>query len=247
MKRYRSLDRIRGVTLISMILYHMIWDLVYLFGWDLKWFQTETAFIWQQSICWTFILLSGFCFPFGRRKLRRGLTVFTAGLLLMAATGLVVPESKVVFGILTLLGSCMLFLIPAEQILRKVNPCAGLSVSLLLFFVLREVNSGYVGFGGWRIASVPGVLYRNLFTAYLGFPYAGFSSTDYFSIIPWIFLFIAGYYLHGLCKKKGLFDWLEHSFLEKGRRGWIEWIGRHSLELYILHQPVMMAVLSLLF
>lgn len=241
MKRYRVLDGIRGVTLTSMILYHLTWDLVCLFGWNLPWFRTEAAYIWQQTICWTFILLSGFCFPFGRRKLRRGLTVFAAGLLIMAVTGIVMPESRVIFGILTLLGSCMLLMIPAENILKKVNPWIGLSGSLLLFILLRNVNSRYVGFGSWKIFYVPDVFYRDFFTAYLGFPYTGFYSSDYFSVIPWIFLFVSGYYLHYLFKKKERFVWLE-----KGKLKGIEWIGRHSLEIYILHQPVIMAVLSLL-
>ena len=62
----------------------------------------QSAYIWQQSICWTFILLSGFCIPFSRRLLRRGLEVFGAGALVMLVTNLVLPEDRVIFGVLTL-------------------------------------------------------------------------------------------------------------------------------------------------
>lgn len=240
MKRYKRLDEIRGFTLLSMILYHMMWDLVYLSGMDVIWYRTGAGYLWQQSICWTFLLLSGFCFPLGRRKLKRGLTVSAAGLLVTAVTCTLMPEDRVVFGVLTLLGFCMLLMIPAEGILRGRKPLAGMAVSLFLFVMLRNVNQGVAGFESFRIVRLPQILYRNLFTAFLGFPYPEFFSTDYFSVIPWIFLFVFGYYLHYFVKERGLF-----SLLEGGGVKPAEWLGRHSLEIYLLHQPILMLGLRL--
>ena len=77
--RSARLDAIRGWALVSMIAYHASWDLVYLFGLDWPWYHSFGAHVWQQSICWTFLLLSGFCWSLGRRQLRRGLTVFLCG------------------------------------------------------------------------------------------------------------------------------------------------------------------------
>ena len=85
-RRYQVLDTIRGCALVSMILYHACWDLVYMFGMDWPWYHGFAAHVWQQSICWTFILLSGYCFALGRHQLRRGLTVFFCGALITAAT-----------------------------------------------------------------------------------------------------------------------------------------------------------------
>ena len=79
--RYALIDTIRGLALVSMIGYHGAWNLVYLYGMDWKWYQGREAFFWQQSICWTFILLSGFCWSMGRRQLKNGITVFLSGLL----------------------------------------------------------------------------------------------------------------------------------------------------------------------
>ena len=59
--RYRLLDELRGLDLISMMLYHGMWDVVFLFGVAQKWYTGRPGFVWQQSICWVFILLSGFC------------------------------------------------------------------------------------------------------------------------------------------------------------------------------------------
>ena len=57
-------------------------------------------------------LLSGYCWSLGRRHLRRGLTVFAAGALVSAVTLIAMPENAVRFGVLTLLGSASLLLIP---------------------------------------------------------------------------------------------------------------------------------------
>lgn len=61
--RCALLDELRGLDLISMMLYHGMWDLVYLFGVRAPWYGSWQGELWQQSICWVFILLSGFCLP----------------------------------------------------------------------------------------------------------------------------------------------------------------------------------------
>lgn len=106
--RYRLLDELRGLDLISMMLYHGMWDVVFLFGVAQKWYTGRPGFVWQQSICWVFLLLSGFCLPLGHHPFRRGAVVFGAGALVTAVTLLFLPEDVVWFGVLTLLGSSML-------------------------------------------------------------------------------------------------------------------------------------------
>ena len=106
--RYALLDELRGLDLVSMMLYHGCWDLVNLFGIQANWYYGLPGHLWQQSICWVFILLSGFCVQLGHHTLRRGAQVFGAGALVTAVTLLFMPEDRVVFGVLTLLGSAML-------------------------------------------------------------------------------------------------------------------------------------------
>lgn len=236
MKRYSALDGIRGITLLSMIVYHGVWDLVYLYGQNLTWYRSDAAYVWQQSICWTFILLSGFCWSFGKRKWKRGLTVFSGGILVSIVTFLFAKDSLVVCGVLTLIGSCMLLMNLVEKIASKIHSAAGLAGSILLFAVTRNINEGYLGFEGLQLIKLPEALYRNLFTAYLGFPERGFFSTDYFSLFPWLFLFVSGYYLYRLIEERNLLQ-----YLEKPRVPGINWIGRHSFEVYLLHQPLLYA------
>ena len=239
-RRYPLLDSIRGLTLISMIAYHAVWDMVYIFGVHMPWYQTRAAFLWQQSICWTFILLSGFCFPFGRKKLRRGLTVLAASLLISAVTILFTPESAIRFGVLSLIGSAMLVMIPLEEPLGRILPAAGAAASFFLFLATRWVNRGYLGFGSLTVP-LPESWYANLFTAWLGFPAAEFASSDYFSLLPWLFLYVTGFFLCRQFLRKG---WPER--LPALRCPPLEWLGRRSLLIYLLHQPVIYGILTVI-
>lgn len=238
MERRQTLDAVRGCALASMILYHAVWDLVYIFGTDWPWYRGVGAYVWQQSICWTFILLSGYCWSLGRRQLRRGLTVFACGALVTAATWLFMPGNLVQFGVLTLLGSASILLWGLAPLLSRLPARAGLAGSFSLFLLLRNVNSGCLGFEGLRLLRLPEGLYRNRLTAFLGFPPADFFSTDYFSLLPWLFLFLTGYFLFRLHPPEG----------RKTRRiPLAAAVGRRSLLIYMLHQPVVYGVLSVLF
>lgn len=166
--RYALLDELRGLDLVSMILYHACWDMMFLFGIWMDWYAGMPGRLWQQTICWVFILLSGFCAPFGRHMLRRGVTVFAAGALVTAVTLVFMPGERVIFGVLTFLGTAMLLTGVLEPLLKKVMPAVGLAVSAVLFAVCYPVGLGWVGLGGWKLM-LPQSLYANYFTAFFGF------------------------------------------------------------------------------
>lgn len=242
-KRLPLPDCLRGLTLISMILYHGMWNLVWLYGVELPWFTGTPGYLWQQNICWTFILLSGFCWNLGRHHLRRGLLVFGGGVLVSVVTALVLPQERILWGILTCTGSCMLLMIPLDRICKKIPPLWGAAGAFGLFFLLRNCNDGLLGFEGLVLGRLPQVLYRNLFTAYLGFPAPDFRSADYFSLIPWFFLFVCGYFLFRLAESRNLTE----RFFSRGQLPGVNWLGRHSLLVYLLHQPVLYGICQLIF
>lgn len=223
--RYALLDELRGLDLISMMCYHGLWDVVFLFGVQLPWYTRMPGHLWQQSICWVFILLSGFCLPLGHRPLRRGLIVSGAGVLVTAVT---------------LLGAAMLITGLLQPLLQKIPAWAGLVVSLLLFAATYHTQDGFWQLGPWQIL-LPGAWYANLFTAFFGFFPRGFFSTDYFPLLPWLFLFWAGYFLH-FCMGRARMEPLRRSVCAP-----LGWLGRHSLVIYLLHQPVIYGGLLLLF
>ena len=235
--RYALLDELRGLDLISMMLFHVCWDLVFLFDMNMGWYAGTPGRLWQQSICWVFILLSGFCAPFGRHMLRRGVTVFAAGVLVTAVTLVFMPEGRIIFGVLTFLGTAMLLTGVLEPLLKRTPPLVGLAASAVLFVLCSPVSSGRVGIGSWQVL-LPQSLYVNYFTAFLGFYPFWFYSADYYALLPWLFLFWAGYFLHSVVgwERMGL---LRHSVCPS-----LGWMGRHSLLLYLLHQPVIYGVLS---
>lgn len=197
--RYALLDELRGLDLVSMMLYHACWDMMFLFGIWMDWYAGMPGRLWQQTICWVFILLSGFCAPFGRHMLRRGVTVFAAGALVTAVTLVFMPEGRVIFGVLTFLGTAMLLTGVLEPLLKKIPPAAGLAVSAVLFALTYHLDERWLGFGGLRLA-LPDAWYANYFTAFFGFLPFDFYSTDYFALLPWLF-FVLGRvlpaFLHG--------------------------------------------------
>lgn len=191
----------------------------------------------QKAPAGRYALLSGFCVPLGHRTLKRGAQVFAAGALVTVVTLVFMPEDRVVFGVLTFLGSAMLLTGVLEPLLKKIPPAAGLAVSAVLFALTYHLDERWLGFGGLRLA-LPDAWYANYFTAFFGFYPDWFYSTDYFGLLPWLFLFWAGYYLHKAVGRRRM-EPLRRSVCPA-----LGWMGRHSLLLYLLHQPVIYGVLS---
>ena len=166
--------------------------------------------------------------------------IHISGALVTAVTLLFLPEDVVWFGVLTLLGSSMLLTAALDPLLRRVPPAVGVAVSALLFWGTYPTMNGFWNLPGGRLA-LPQALYASWPTAYLGFMPKSFFSTDYFPLLPWLFLFWAGYFLHHLVGRGRLAP-LRRSVCPP-----LGWMGRHSLVLYLLHQPVILGVLTVAF
>ena len=238
-KRLLLIDTLRGVTILSMIVYHAMWDVVFLKGRDITWYRGTPGFIWQQSICCTFIFLSGFCIPLSRRTFRRGMEVFLAGVLVSAVTILFLPENRILFGVLTLIGTAMLLMAGTKTAcFDKVPATAGLLISLVFFCLLRGVNEGYWGILFFPLGHFPEGWYRGLLMTFLGFPDPSFFSTDYFSVLPWVLLFLSGYFFHRVLREKGE---TEKDYWTK-EIPFLSALGRHSLPIYLVHQVVLYGI-----
>ncbi len=230
LERYTFIDALRGFAIINMILYHALWDVNYIFGVKIVWYTSNIGYVWQQMICCTFIFVSGLCFPLGKHKLKRGLITLGCSAIISIVTVLFMPQNIVLFGILSLIGSSIVITIPCERLLQKINCYLGF-VAFVAAFVLAK-----------NFASYPQWLYSNLFTAYLGFPPQGFVSMDYFPLIPWLFLFISGYFACSIFKKHNLMP-----LMNKIKCRPLQWAGRHSLVIYMVHQPVIYVLLSIVY
>ena len=100
--------------------------------------KSHGAYIWQQSICWTFILLAGFSWHLGKKHMKRGLWAFGGGVVVSLVTAIVLPNDRVRYGVLTLIGSCILIWILLDKVLKKIPAGVGVSVSFVLFLILRS-------------------------------------------------------------------------------------------------------------
>ena len=155
-RRWHLIDALRGLALLNMLGMHFLYDVNVIFAGEPRWILRPEVRLWQQYICWSFILIAGFSFCWGRQNnLRRGLLLNLCGFLITAVTRIAVPEETIWFGILNFMGCAVLLTIPLEPELRRLPPLAGLALSLLLFFFFRHVESGYVGFGGLLRLELP--------------------------------------------------------------------------------------------
>lgn len=240
-ERYHLIDSFRGLALINMVLFHLLYDMRMIYQIPLPLYQEQLAYIWQQSICWTFIIIGGISWNFSKNHWKRGLTVFGCGLIISMVTLLVIPEEAVKFGILSFMGLAVVLMIFLDKWMKCWNPYLGAFLSFLLFLLSHQIAHGYIGIGGIPFIRVPGLLYANEVTTLLGLPEPGFVSSDYFPLFPWMFLFLTGYFLWKCMEK----CWKAKQILKINIPG-ISFLGRRTILFYMLHQPMLMGILGML-
>ena len=240
-KRIALLDTVRGVAVVNMIVYHAVYDWVYVFGKPAAWFETNAAYLWEQAICWTFIFLAGMVSVYSRNLMRHGAVVFGCALVLTIVTALIIPEQIILYGVLHLLGTAMLLTALLRPCLEKIPPLWGAALSFVLFIFVKGVPRGFLGVADYALCSLPSSFYQFQWGFPLGFPAQGFWSSDYFPIVPWLFLFWTGMFLW-----RGLRTRVEPYLKATGEIPVFTAAGRHSLLIYMLHQPIVFGALWLI-
>ncbi len=174
---------------------------------------------------------------YSRNAVKHGAIVLGCAMILTIVTAIAMPSVQINFGVLHMMGLSMLIVALAKKAIRKIPNVVGCVVSFCLFAVLYGVPRGFIGFFNYFPIELPTALYSTDVLFWLGFPSDTFFSGDYFPLIPWLFLFLTGYYIWGICKDK---------FARKtGGKNIIEVMGRHSLIIYMAHQPIVLGVLWL--
>lgn len=242
-KRYLLVDGIRGLAIINMVLFHFLYDVNIVYGRNSGWYSQPQIHIWQQAICWTFIFVSGFVWQLGEKhNVRRGIFLNICGLAISVITLLFVPSEAIWFGILNFIGCAVLVMIPLHKVLHRCPPIVGMFLGFIAFAIFKNVQRGYLGIGGIKLLVLPGWLYRVKVLTPFGFPYSGFSSSDFFPLFPWLFLFMAGYFFYSFFEKRDSLKKIAYKNIPV-----LSNIGQKSVLIYLLHQPVSMLVCTILF
>lgn len=239
--RYGLIDTLRGFAIFCVIVYHFIYDLVHFYSMDFPWFESLGAYLVQQGGAFLFVFISGAMLLCAKKPLQNGLLLIGYGLMITLATYFYSPANIIVFGILSLLGWAAIISVLARPVLEKIPVKLGLALSLFLFFLTHEMAEGRLSLLKVHVYDLPLSWYDGHFLFPLGFPHASFASADYFPILPWIFAYWMGYYFWQL---------LDEDFRQKyllTEISTFSFMGRHSLLLYLIHQPIILAVISFIF
>jgi len=231
-QRIWELDAARGFCILGMVVVHLIYDLVELYQ----------MVAWQYPIVFTlimdwggvaFVLICGICVTLGRRHIKRGITVLLCGMVCtlvtggLALLGFAHRDIVIRFGVLHCLGSCM-----------------------ILWAVFRKLPSWLMGFlAAGMIATglyLRQVRFEQLYwLTPLGFQYPGFVSSDYFPLLPNLGFFLLGALLGRTVyrQKKTLLPNVDPN---SPVPGFLRLCGKHSLWIYLLHQPVISGLLMVI-
>jgi len=227
--RIAGLDALRGAAICAMIVYH--------FAFDLNWFRVFAADFnhdWQwlafrALIVSAFLLLVGVSLVVAQRAgisrprfWKRIALIAGCALLVTAGSYAVFPRSFITFGILHCIAVSSILAWPLVR-----YPAAATIVGLIVISIGLQVHLA--------VFDTPWLNWVGLMTHKP-------TTEDYVPLLPWFGV---------VCLGIGAGSWLVargHAPLRPlSRRAprWLCWLGRHSLLVYMVHQPVLLGALRL--
>ena len=129
--RYNLIDAIRALAIISMVTYHLCYDIFNVYRVDGGFPYYPGVIVWERSICSTFIFVSGISLNFSRHAVRRGIIVNLCGLVISAVMLIFMPSQQIWFGVLNLIGCSMLITYALRKPLGHIPSLVGMLVSLI--------------------------------------------------------------------------------------------------------------------
>lgn len=239
--RIFELDALRGLAILLMSTFHLVFDLMAYFGYAINIYSGPWFYVGRISAI-LFMLVSGMASTLGGKQFRRGIQVLLCALVVTLFSIPVMQQNYVRFGILHFFGAVMLLKALADKALKSRR--ARLVAALVLVPVCW-------GMGRWAAQTSV----NTFWLLPLGFTYPGFTTFDYYPIFPWGAWFCAGVALGLLAypTKKSLFTFNPAARPGTGPQKVLAavlrpfmFLGRHSLPVYLLHQPLILGVLFLL-
>ena len=236
MKRLWEVDLLRGIAIILMIIFNYSFALSYLNIYTVNG-GTFYWYIFPRIIAGMFISISGLSLTLSyaqtknkieshKKISKRGLKIFGFGLLITAVTFVTFPEAFIIFGILHLIGFSIIF---GQFFLKfkKMNLLLGLII-ILLGFYLQNFRFDFP----WLL--------------WLGFIPRNFYTFDYFPILPWFGVSLLGIFFGNVLYKNGKRNFKIRDFSNSIVVRFISFLGRNSLTIYLVHQPLLILLLLIL-
>ena len=239
-RRFWEIDFLRGIAIFMMIIFHVVFDIDYFRNYNLVlpynfwWYfarATATLFLTLVGISLT---LSYSRMRISRDKkferiyikyLKRGLKIFSWGLIITLITFVFLGEGTILFGILHLIGVSIIVAYPLLKF-RTLNLLLG------VFFILLGIwLSNFYVEHPWLI--------------WLGLKTPNFYTFDYFPILPWFGVILIGIFLGNSFYSDYKRDFKLPDLSKNAVVRPICFLGRYSLIIYLIHQPLLIGILYL--
>jgi uncharacterized membrane protein len=227
--RLDVVDVVRGIAIAGVVLFHLVWDLAFL-GVIPAWIASHPLWLlFGRVLAGTFMALVGVSLVlasangFKRRAFLRRLAVLVAAALAITlVTRAAFPETFVYYGIL--------------------HAIAVASLVGALALRLPTVAIAALGFMAYALGFAwTSSAFEPRWLAWTGFAAAPPPSNDLVPVFPWAGLTLLGMAAARLALAWG---WVHRTKPTDGRAArWLAWLGRHSLAIYLVHQPVLLGVL----
>jgi uncharacterized membrane protein len=236
--RFWEVDLLRGVAIALMVLYHLVFDLNYFAVYDI---EVSSGF-WLAVARLTaslFLLLVGLSLTlshsraqllgqedrFRLRLLKRSAWILGQALGITIVTYLFIGRGYIIFGVLHLIGLSLLLAYPFLR-LQRANFLIG-----LLFILVGAYFQTIIVDYPWLL--------------WLGLVPQDFYSVDYFPVFPWFGVILMGMGLGDLLypgyrRRIPVRDISQSPFVRA-----LAILGRNSLAIYLVHQPVLIALLHM--
>lgn len=232
-RRIYALDELRGFSVFCMVFYHAFYSIGLIF--HVPFFMSLLSFFMpaEPFFAAIFIIISGISSNLSRSNISRGAKLFVVAMAVTLVTAIVEPDYIIKFGVLHMLSVSMLIYGLLQKPLSKIPRIFGMVFFGLLFLVSYCVPYQYLGIPKLFAVKLPSQLYSTSWLYPIGFPNAGFFSSDYFPLIPWLFAFLFGTYIGKYAAEERF-----PKFTYKSHIPFFSFLGRHALLIYVAHQPI---------
>jgi len=240
--RVGFLDELRGLCVILMVIYHGMYNLIFIFNIAVPLFDSQPMLMAQRFFMGLFVVISGISCRYSKSNLKRGLKAFAIALAITAVSIFAMPGQAIYFGVLHFLGTGMILYGLLHRHLDELPAFFGFFIMIILAVFTWGIPRGTVGLPWLFTLELPRFLYDVGFLFPLGFVGSGFSSADYVPIFPWIFVYLAATYF-GMLFTEGHMPAAAY----RTHSSTLAFVGRKALIIYVLHQPILLGLMFLIF